>query len=409
MTDLLGTPDRRIFLRRAGGIALGLVSGGVVGCVGGVAEVYEPSAPSRSVGHTGPLSDTRASNTPASDTPVVERVPPPLDLLPVPDLSDGMIIGTRAGLRPYRRGGVRLELSSLPDGRPIVHDYGHGGAGITLAWGCAEEVRDLLRARLEPPATVAVLGAGIVGMTAAWVLGEAGYGVTLYAQGFTPATTSDVAGGQWAPSLVDLDRGLERRHRLERILRRSFRRYLAHVGERYGVFRRDNYVTPGHGSGLARIPGGILPPVESLDRLPFPGPPRRGRLYRTLLIEPPTYLPRLLSDLEDHGVARVRRSFDAFDDLATLPDRAVVNCLGLGARDLLQDKALIPVRGQLVHLRPQALPYLVSHEGYIFPRRDAVVLGGTSEWNVSDTEVSGGAVRRILERHRAFFSTVPVG
>jgi glycine/D-amino acid oxidase-like deaminating enzyme len=283
-----------------------------------------------------------------------------------------------------------------------VHDYGHGGAGITLAWGCAEEVRDLLRPRLAPPADVAVLGAGIIGMTAAWALGEAGYRVTLYAERFTPATTSDVAGGQFAPSIVDLDSSLERRHRFDRILRRSFARYAAQVGDRYGVARRDNYATAGHGDGLARIPRGIFPPPEDVD-LPFPGPPRRGQLFRTLLIEPPIYLPRLLADLEANGVRRVRRRFESADELAGIPERALVDCLGLGAGALFGDRALIPVRGQLVRLRPQALPYLLSHEGYLFPRRDALVLGGTVEWNVRSPEVEGAAVARILARHRAFF------
>jgi len=379
------TADRRDFLRRAGAIALGLASGGLLtggatGCAG--------------------TGETRARDP--SEVPRADRLPPPLALLPSPDLSDALVIGAVAGLRPYRRGGVRLELDALPDGRPLVHDYGHGGAGITLAWGCAEVVRDLLRPVLAPPAEVAVLGAGIAGMTAAWVLGEAGYRPTLYAASFSPATTSDIAGGQWAPSLVDLDSSLERRWLFDRILRGSFARYLAH-GARYGVVHRDNYATPGHGGGLARIPAGLLPPPERLERLPFLGPARPGLRFRTLLIEPPIYLPRLLSDLEGAGVRRVRRRFERLDELALLPERAVVNSLGLGARDLFGDPALLPVRGQLVHLAPQALPYLLSHEGYLFPRRDALVLGGTVEWNVGENAVEAGAAARILERPRAFF------
>jgi D-amino-acid oxidase len=44
------------------------------------------------------------------------------------------------GLRPFRRSGVRVERTQLRDGRPLIHDYGHGGAGFTLSWGCAEAV-----------------------------------------------------------------------------------------------------------------------------------------------------------------------------------------------------------------------------------------------------------------------------
>ncbi|MGH7892417.1 MAG: FAD-dependent oxidoreductase, partial [Thermodesulfobacteriota bacterium] len=48
----------------------------------------------------------------------------------------------RVGLRPGRTE-VRLEIEELPGGRALIHDYGHGGGGFTLSWGCAEEVLKL--------------------------------------------------------------------------------------------------------------------------------------------------------------------------------------------------------------------------------------------------------------------------
>ena len=53
------------------------------------------------------------------------------------------VLAERVGLRPFRRSGVRLERDQLPDGRTVIHNYGHGGAGFTLSWGCAREVLDL--------------------------------------------------------------------------------------------------------------------------------------------------------------------------------------------------------------------------------------------------------------------------
>ena len=38
---------------------------------------------------------------------------------------------------------MRLEIEELPGGRALIHDYGHGGGGFTLSWGCAEEVLKL--------------------------------------------------------------------------------------------------------------------------------------------------------------------------------------------------------------------------------------------------------------------------
>jgi len=53
------------------------------------------------------------------------------------------VLAERVGLRPFRKSGVRVERDQLRDGRTVVHDYGHGGSGFTLSWGCAAEVFEL--------------------------------------------------------------------------------------------------------------------------------------------------------------------------------------------------------------------------------------------------------------------------
>jgi D-amino-acid oxidase len=50
------------------------------------------------------------------------------------------VLAERVGLRPFRKSGLRLESAYLGDGRSVVHNYGHGGSGFTLSWGCAAEV-----------------------------------------------------------------------------------------------------------------------------------------------------------------------------------------------------------------------------------------------------------------------------
>ena len=55
------------------------------------------------------------------------------------------VLAERVGLRPYRKSGVRLEHDQLHDGRTVIHNYGHGGSGFTLSWGCAREVLDAVR------------------------------------------------------------------------------------------------------------------------------------------------------------------------------------------------------------------------------------------------------------------------
>lgn len=54
------------------------------------------------------------------------------------------VLAERVGLRPFRRTGIRLEAGRLGDGRTVIHNYGHGGAGFTLSWGCAQEVLQLV-------------------------------------------------------------------------------------------------------------------------------------------------------------------------------------------------------------------------------------------------------------------------
>jgi D-amino-acid oxidase len=59
------------------------------------------------------------------------------------NIDNPRVLGERVGLRPFRKSGVRLERDQLRDGRTVIHNYGHGGSGFTLSWGCAEEVVDL--------------------------------------------------------------------------------------------------------------------------------------------------------------------------------------------------------------------------------------------------------------------------
>jgi D-amino-acid oxidase len=87
-------------------------------------------------GGTNHVSDNLTAD-PATTSQIVAECSRVLNIDKLPVLAE------RVGLRPFRKSGLRLERDRLRDGRSVIHNYGHGGAGFTLSWGCAREVLDL--------------------------------------------------------------------------------------------------------------------------------------------------------------------------------------------------------------------------------------------------------------------------
>jgi D-amino-acid oxidase len=321
---------------------------------------------------------------------------------PVPRLEEGRILRALAGLRPYRAGGPRLEVERVA-GKRIVHNYGHGGAGVTLSWGSAEAALDLLAEALPARGTVvAIAGAGVIGLTTARVAQERGLAVRVYAQAFPPNTTSDVAGAEWAPDVIDWG-GPESRQRLIRIARRSHARFVRLCGPQWGVYPRPALEADGVVSGLADLPVELVGPPRR-ERLSMEGRPHTVLRYRSLLIEPPVFLPALVRAIEGAGGRLVQRRFGARGDLMVLDEEIIFDCLGLGAAAVFGDAALGAIKGQLVHLPPEPLPFILDHPaGYLVPRSDALVVGGTFESGVTDLATDPRISRGILAANRAFF------
>ena len=92
------------------------------------------------LGGTADVGATGLEPDPATAAAVLERC-----CALVPELRGAPVLAHRVGLRPTRSS-VRLEAGVLADGRPVVHDYGHGGAGVTLSYGCADDVVRLVDA-----------------------------------------------------------------------------------------------------------------------------------------------------------------------------------------------------------------------------------------------------------------------
>ena len=146
--------------------------------------------------------------------------------------------------------------------------------------------------------------------------------------------------------------------------------------------------------------------MRELDKLPFEGINVNGRVYETFIIEPPVFMPKLMAECEALGIQIKAMRFDTLEDILSIEFIRLVNCLGMGAAKLFSDELMIPIKGQLVHLRPQDLPWLLSHSnGYVFPRADSIVLGGSVEWGVDDCQDDVETCERILQDNQSFFKS----
>jgi D-amino-acid oxidase len=333
------------------------------------------------------------------------------------------IIREVVGLRPYRDEGFVVDAERV-GAKLLVHNYGHGGAGITLSWGTAslavDLARDFLAARVSrsershragPQRHFAVLGCGVNGLATARLLQQRfqdGPGtVTIYAKDLPPETTSNIAGGFWSPtsaydSEVASAKFTEQFRQACRISNRAFQLL---VGPEYGVRWIDTFELYRSEAALAReLPGGNdLYPQQETHRDPehYFGIPY-VRQYSTMLIEPPVYLNALLRDFYIAGGRLVVKEFRHRDEILRLPEPVIFNCTGLGARALFGDQKLGPVRGQLEVLLPQPeLDYCYLGNGYMFPRRDGVILGGTFDYDDWSLSPRPEQATQILEGHAA--------
>jgi glycine/D-amino acid oxidase-like deaminating enzyme len=326
-----------------------------------------------------------------------------------PRISRDNVIREIVGHRPYRPSGFVVSRQKF-DAKTVIHNYGHGGAGITLCWGSsALAVRETLGME---KGTVAVIGGGVMGLTSARLLQDAGWQVTIYTRDMARHTTSNVAGGEWGPySVHDPDVSTAAfKAQLEFAVRISHHAHTNLGGPDYGIRWMEVYhpstSPPDTDAGFLDQYYPYQADLEPHEH-PFPFPYVRREV--TMMIEPATFLRRLTEDFHQAGGRFVMRNFASKEEILALPESVMFNCTGLGAAQLFGDREITPAKGQLVFLPPDpAVDYLTIGGGtsvlYMFSRSDAIVLGGTFKLGDYSTQPEAEETERILRENQHLFS-----
>lgn len=243
-----------------------------------------------------------------------------------------------------------------------------------------------------------VVGCGVCGLTSAVRLLEAGFKVRIVSRERSPNTTSDVAAAVWYPFRCGPpDRALLWSRSTFRALRDLARDPAAGVTMVEGIDLHER--DPGAGPWWE----------ESVDALRRADPGElaaghaAGYVFRTPVVAMPIFLKWLEARVVALGGAIEARTVTDLDALL-LEASLVVNSTGLGARDLVNDEDLRPIRGQIVRVAPGYAERFMQAGGgltpltYIVPRPDCTVLGGTEDVDVWDLDVDPGTSAAIVAR-----------
>lgn len=340
--------------------------------------------------------------------------------LPRLQLSWDRVVNTTVGLRPHRDSGFVVRAAKLGD-RLLVHDYGHGGAGMSLAWGTGALAGDL--ALQQEARTAAVVGAGAVGLAAARQLQARGFAVTIYARELPPETTSNMSLAAFIPAT-----GLpDPKHRTAAWVQQFRQAALISATDfevragRDGVSWVDNYTASDEAPTLTG--SDVLPPRlrterdrTVLVRGQHPFPTRYAVYSRRLSIDPALYLQAQVREFLAAGGRLSRREFPDAAALLALDEQVIVNCTGLGAATLFGDRELVPVKGQLTVFEAQ--PDITYRAGLrvghgpnainisMSPRSDGIVLGNAQERGVWTLEPNREVEAVIVNAAIRFFGAM---
>lgn len=247
---------------------------------------------------------------------------------------------------------------------------------------------------------VLVIGAGVSGLTTAICLAEAGCQVTVAAADLPQQSTSAAAGALWGPHLVGMDERVIRWASVTRDRLTELAADPAATGVR--VATGVSASTVASAEPFDTISG--VSDVRPCDPAQLPPGYACGWRLTAPIVSMPAYLSYLAARLERAGATvRVARFGSLAEAASASGAPVIVNCTGTGARHLVPDPEVTPVRGQVVvAANPGIEEFFVgvgadpSQSAYFFPHGSTVVLGGTEETGSWSREPDPATAERIL-------------
>lgn len=331
-------------------------------------------------------------------------------------ISMDRITGVTVCTRPFRATGPRLEIERIGQ-QDIVHHYGHGGSGWSLSWGSGAMAAELALATGQRD--IGIIGCGALGLTTALQLQRKGASqVTIYTKEMPPDVRSSFATGGWTPDAricLEANATPAFKQQWQRMARISWSMYQGLLGlpgdpvefvESYSlsdtpprpVGEPEEPNANSTGPKFARLSRELLPEIGprpvTVDPAgtPFVAPYVRRGTRMTFSIG--IYTRLLLEDFRAGGGRIVIDELRSAADFARLRHTTLVNCTGYGARALLGDDSLVPVRGQLARLMPvPGAHYGLSYRRVsMTSRRDINVLqaqgvDGNSSYGFNDASI----------------------
>jgi D-amino-acid oxidase len=246
-------------------------------------------------------------------------------------------------------------------------------------------------------AEVVVIGCGVVGLSTALRLREGGLDARIVAADPPEKTTSAVAAAIWYPYKAYPEEDVLRWGR------RTFEVFEELVGRpETGVRMREGLELRRERVGEPWWAGAV-PGVRRCTEAELPPGYRDGHAFVVPVVEMPVYLRYLRDRFAAVGGTVERRVVAHVDELAGEAS-VVMNCAGLGARGLVGDASMAPIRGQVLRVRNPGLDRFFLDEDdpegvtYIVPRPEDCVLGGTADEGAWETEPDPETAAAILRR-----------